>query len=451
MPGMLTRARLSLLGILWLLAACSQPNAGVAGPATPLLPGQRVASDGTNPIRHVVVIVQENRSFVNIFAGFPRADAPTYGYDKKGRKIALKPVTFSSRDICHDWGDAMIDWNRGKMNAFGTKCANGSPPAGSLAYSYLRRQIVAPYWSMAREYALADHMFPTMFGPSYTAHLDLVAGTDSLSPSHSIVDQPSQAPWGCDAPHGTTTPVLDLQRRISYSGPYPCFAQFHTLADTLDAAGLSWKYYAPSIAEGGYIWSAFNSIRRVRNGPDWKADVISPSPVVLTDIANGNLADVTWVVPAWAYSDHAGGGNLGPSWVSSIVNAVGKSKYWKNTAIVVLWDDWGGWYDDVAPPQLDYRGLGIRVPAIVISSYAKAHYVSHTQYEFGSIVRFIEETFGLPPLGSAQAGYTDGRANSLSDCFDFSAPPRAFVPIQAPQPPSSFLTLPGSDRAPDDD
>ncbi|MGA9273996.1 MAG: alkaline phosphatase family protein, partial [Candidatus Cybelea sp.] len=139
----------------------------------------------------------------------------------------------------------------------------------------------------------------------------------------------------------------------------------------------------------------------------------------------------------------------GPSWVSSVVNAIGKSPYWNSTAIVVLWDDWGGWYDSVAPPQLGFVGLGIRVPCIIISPYAKAGYVSHTQYEFGSVLRLIEETFKLPSLGPAAGGYTDMRAHSLVDSFDFKQQPRGFKPIPAPYSPAYFLRQPPSGVPPD--
>jgi phospholipase C len=110
------------------------------------------------------------------------------------------------------------------------------------------------------------------------------------------------------------------------------------------------------------------------------------------------------------------------------VDAVGESPYWKNTAIVVLWDDWGGWYDNVPPPQLDYTSLGLRVPMIVISPFAKRHYVSKTQYEFGSVLRFIEQNFGAGSLGS-----TDARANSIADVFDHKQF-TTFQSIAKPQP-----------------
>jgi phospholipase C len=141
------------------------------------------------------------------------------------------------------------------------------------------------------------------------------------------------------------------------------------------------------------------------------------------------------VIPALLDSDHpASGSNTGPSWVTSVVNAVGKSKYWQNTAVIVMWDDWGGFYDPVPPLRLDYNSLGLRVPMVVISPFAKPHYVSKTQYEMGSVLKFIEQTFGTGSLGS-----TDARANSIGDIFDFTQKPQPFQPFAAPYTQQYFM------------
>jgi phospholipase C len=293
-------------------------------------------------------------------------------------------------------------------------------------------------------------MFQTEFGGSFTAHLDLIAGTANISPTLAEVNWPSTSSiWGCDSPAGTTSQLLNQQRQISYtSGPFPCFTQFNTLAGTLDAKHVSWRYYAVALGVFGG-WSSFDAIRSVRYGNDWK-NVVSPPSRFLKD-ANAGLPGVTWVTPDLQDSDHAGNhSSTGPSWVASVVNAVGRSKDWKSTAIVVIWDDWGGWYDNVPPPQKDFVGLGERVPCIIISPYARAGYVSHTQYEFGSIMKFAEEVFGLAPIGDASFGYTDARANSLADSFDFAQKPRAFVPIKASHSADFFLTRKGSTEVPDD-
>ena len=449
--------------IRYVAAALSAVLAGCAGPGTPdrapgysaaLIPHEdsRVAAAVAGGlIKHVVIIVQENRSFENIFAGFPGANAPTYGYTHTGAVVPLRQVTFDGVDIGHYYNMALTQYNHGAMNAFDKDTFASGPSSGAAAgvypYSYLQRSQVAPYWSMATQFVLADRMFPTEFGPSFTGHLDLISGTTSLSPSLSVVDTPSAQPWTCDAPAGTTTPLLTSSGVWeNNAGPKPCYTQFQTIANSLDAAAVSWRYYAPVTNNGGSLWSVFGAISAVRYGSDWK-NVVTPETTVLNDVANGNLPAVSWVIPDNANSDHPGiPSATGPSWVSSVVNAIGASQYWKSTAIIVLWDDWGGWYDNVPPPQLDYQGLGIRVPCIIISPYAKKHYVSHTQYEFGSVLKFVEQVFGLTALG-----YSDSRANSLLDSFDFTQTVQPFAKIQAPYGRQHFIREKPSRLPPDNE
>jgi phospholipase C len=445
-------------GVVLALCALAVIGCGSSGGGSsplPVLPPPTGGPPQNGPegkyLKHVVLIVQENRTFNDIFAGFKGADSSMYGYTHTGVKVRLKAITFMGPDVLHNWGNAMTDWNDGRMNGFDRSLYTNNAPAGTYTYAYLQRKQVAPYWTMAREYSLADHMFPTMFGPSFTAHLDLIASTTNLTPDEAEVDGPTGQPWGCNAPTGTWTYLLNPQRVRSGDGPFPCFTQYNTMAQTLDAAHVSWKYYAPY---GKYalarLWSPFATIRDVRYGPDWERNIISPQTTVLKDIANGKLPQFSWVIPDAMDSDHAGTeSDKGPSWVAAVVNAIGESEYWKTTAIVVLWDDWGGWYDPVPPPQLDFVGLGIRVPCIVISPYARAGHVSHTQYEFGSVLRFVEETFHLQSLGPASRGYTDTRATSIVDSFDFKQKPLTFAPIPAPYPFAFFLTQPPSDQPPD--
>jgi phospholipase C len=449
------RATCALL-VATLIAGCSSPGPGhtesaqAVLPMTPSVTRSAVVNPGSY-IKHVIIVVQENRSLPNLFAGFPGADAPTYGYTHTGAIVPLRPVGFTGIDIGHAYADAIREWGQGRMDGFDLDTFESGPstgqPAGLFPYSYVPRNVVAPYWAMARQYVLADHMFPTEFGASFTAHIDLISGTSNLSPQLAEVDTPDAEPWSCDAPSGTKTDVLTSTRTWEAdTGPFPCFTQFQTMADTLDQAAVSWRYYAPVSDAGGDLWSIFGAISKVRYGPDW-SNVVTPETTVLTDIPAGRLAAVSWVIPDSNNSDHPGvASSTGPSWVSAVVNAVGNSQYWNSTAIVILWDDWGGWYDDVPPPQKDFVGLGERVPCIIVSPYARPHYVSHTQYEFGSILKFVEQVFALPSLG-----YTDARATSLVDSFDFTQAPRKFVPIAAPYPPSQFLREKPSRRPPDND
>jgi len=215
--------------------------------------------------------------------------------------------------------------------------------------------------------------------------------------------------------------------------------------DVLNFKHVVWHYYVQQKGPG--FWNAPNAVKHIRNSPQYKSYVVAPSSRILTDILNGDLEPMSWVMPDGDDSDHARITDAGgPSWVSSIVNAVGTSKYWKDTVVIVTWDDWGGWYDHVKPPVRNSYELGFRVPLLVISPYAKRAYVSHTQYEFGSILKFVEETFGTPSLNTTDVG-----ANDLADCFDFTKPPRAFKPIHAGPGPLYFIRKPPSNRPPDDD
>lgn len=465
----MSRSRELLLALLAIAAGCSgggssgassvPPVGGTPGPPPQSPPPPRVVREH---IKHIVIVVQENRSFDNFFHGFKGANTADYGYTHDGTKVALRATSLSGQDLSHGWQDALNDWNQGKMDHFDENRLGNGQQAGRYAYQYVDRRYIEPYWSMAEQYVLADDMFATQFGGSFTAHLDLIAATSNLRSDLAEADSPTQTPWGCDAPPGTKTSVIDASRAESIgTGPFPCFTQFSTLAKSLDSARVSWAYYTPQVGgrdAGGKVWSEFDAISAVRRGPDWSRDVISPPRRVLSDVSAGRLPDVTWVIPDWLNSDHAAdrggpGATGGPSWVASIVNEIGESQYWDSTAIVVVWDDWGGWFDHVAPPQLDFRGLGERVPCVVISAYARKGYVSHTEYEFGSIVQLVEEVFRLPSLSSlgVGSGYTDQRAYTMTDVFNFKQPARTFRRIDAPMSRAYFLTQPPSDRAPDDE
>jgi phospholipase C len=207
----------------------------------------------------------------------------------------------------------------------------------------------------------------------------------------------------------------------------------------LDADGVPWRYYAPQVGQsfGGDLWNAFDGIRAVRYGSEWNTNVTWPETNVFKDITAGKLPSVSWVIPDYQNSDHPGSpSDTGPSWVAQVVNAIGNSPEWNSTAIIVTWDDWGGWYDHVRPPgTLSFGGLGFRVPMMVISPYSRKGLVTHNQYEFGTIIKFVEDNWGLPRLGT-----TDVRAASMiDDVFDFTQAPRKFVTIDSKYSKAYFL------------
>jgi len=260
------------------------------------------------------------------------------------------------------------------------------------------------------------------------------------------VNIPATTVWGCNGGPSDLVGTL-TQDRGEGPNERPCY-DYKTLGDELDEAGLTWRFYTSKINGDGGEWSGYQAVRHIRYGPDWAKDVITPQTKFITDVQAGTLSSVTWVTPICVNSDHVNcGGGTGPEWVASLVNAVGESKFWDSTAIFITWDDWGGLYDHVPPPYVDYDGLGFRVPLVIMSPYAREGRVSHIQYEHGSILKFAEDQFGL-----AQLAASDKRANDpATDCFNFNQPPKAFVPIQTSQQHGTdfFLHQPPDGRAPD--
>ncbi len=422
----ITGAALAIFVIL-AFTACAGTSTSGSPAASSILPQSLPASLSERYIKHVVILIQENRSFDNLFAGFPGADGATSGETHTGQSIALqKSNLYSPIDGENAHWAFVRDYDGGKMDGFDLVPVAGQ--YGTYVYQYVDPAQIRPYWTLAKEYALADHMFQTQGSGSFTAHQDLIRGNTAINKSESLIDMPDAEPWGCDAPLGTTTPLIISSGQETANGPFPCLG-YDTLRDLLDAGHVSWKYYLPGLEiDSGELWNAFSAIRAVRYGSEWSTNISTPETNIFTAISNRRLRNVSWVIPDFANSDHPGAGSdTGPSWVAQVVNAIGQSVYWKSTAIIVVWDDWGGWYDHVAPPQLDYQGLGFRVPMLVISPYIKRGTISHTQYEFGSIIRFIENNW---KLGRLQLS-TDRRAQSIEDLFDFSRAPRKFRPVAA--------------------
>jgi phospholipase C len=391
-------------------------------------------------IQHVVVIMQENRTFDNLFNGFPGADTAQDG-TSYGTTVALQPVPLEQgTDLGHGHLDSWMDWDNGLMDGFAHRGV--TYPIPDLPYAYVPQTETAPLWTLASAYTLGDRMFQSNTGPSFVAHQYMIAGQSGEAdenPNGAVLS----GIWGCDAPSDSTVALLG-PNGTDVPGVFPCF-DYETIADLLDAQGVSWRYYAPSLLNQ---WSAYDAIRHIRYGSDWTTNVISPQTGFFKDLQSGTLAQVTWIVPEFAYSDHADAGATaeGPSWVADLVNAIGESPYWNSTAILISWDDWGGWYDHVNPPQVDAMGLGFRVPLIVVSPWAQHGYISHQQHEFGSFLHFTEEAFNLPSLGTR-----DAVSDDLSDCFDWTQTPQAYVPVPVPYGPQFFVAAKPSNKPPDDD
>jgi phospholipase C len=411
--------------------------------------GTPATAGNASKIQHVVVIVQENRSTDNLFHGLPNADIANTGVNSKGETIPLAPVALAnSFDLLHSHSTFVLMYDNGKMDGadkIPVHCnsKNACPPANPQ-FRYVNPNDVAPYFQMAEQYTFGDRMFQTNQGPSFPAHQFIISGTSAPTATSDLFasENPNGTTVGCTAPPDVKVALIDPLGSESQS-QYPCF-EHATLTDLLDDASISWKYYTPS---AGSIWTGPNAIEHLRMGPDWTQDVIIKQQRILADITHGRLAAVSWVIPSGRDSDHpATNAGTGPSWVASIVNAIGNSPYWAHTAIFITWDDWGGWYDHVAPPIANSYEYGFRVPLIVVSPYAKPAYVSHVTHDFGSILRYIEENFGLPTLG-----YADSVADNLSDCFDYSQTPIKFHPVPAPLGAEYFMNEKRPATDPDDD
>jgi phospholipase C len=404
-------------------------------------------------VKHVVIIIQENRSVDNFFNGFPGADTVRVGKSHHG-DVVLHPVDLSyPADVDHQHSAWVTEYDDGKMDGFDR--VHTLPQQGpDFAYAYVPEEQLQPYWTMAEEYTFADHMFQSNSGPTFPAHLYIISGQANFVASNPNRLNTTHFAWGCDSPPDVRVDVLNPEG-IEDVGPFPCF-NFETIGDVALAHGITWRYYAPGLRSLGNIWSVYDAIAHVRYTSLWN-NVISPETRVLADARAGNLPAITWVVPTAQNSDHPFprsetyadigiSGQHGPDWVASIVNAIGEGPLWKTTAIFVVWDDWGGWYDHVRPQEYDRMGLGFRVPLIVISPWARHHYVSHRQHEFGSFLKFTELVFDLPSMHT-----TDDRSDAFRDCFDFTQKPQPFEPIPALREAPYFVTHDNPDIPPDND
>ena len=409
------------------------------------------------PIDHVVFIVKENRTFNNYFATYPGAEGATEGgtiectedgcENGPVHQLTHGPDVYA-HDLTHCFRCGLTAINDGKMNGFNRM--NGVIPQSENAdlfgadlsgYSYLDRRDLPNYWAYADRFVLADHFFTSMYGPTTPEHLYAVAAQSNF-----IVDNKGNADTPgsyCDDDNEYATRftprevrrneehILELEREITANGSNAydigdywgqirlCF-DIEVLPDQLEAEGIDWKYYAEENA-----WmNVLQMIRHVRFGPMWSK--VQPPANFVQDVRNDQMPAVSWIVPPESYNEHPGDGKsscAGENWTVEQVNAVMKSPYWRSTAIVIVWDDFGGFYDPVAPPQYDVMGLGPRTPALIISPYtvagdnAEGGSVDSTVYEFSSVLAFIEQRFGLEPMTER-----DAQADPLSGAFDFENP-----------------------------
>jgi phospholipase C len=385
--------------------------------------------NGFEKIQHIVFIIKENRTFDHYFGTFPGVAGATSATLSNGQTIALEPAPDAlPHDIGHSRDDAVEAINHGKMDRFDW-ITNSLKTGNYLPFTQMREQDIPNYFSYARHFVLADHMFSSLAGPSFPNHLYIMAGQADGSlenpkrpkalgpkppprPGHPK-PPPFRGKWGCDADEDSRVEIVEKGKTVEQ---YPCF-DFVTIVDRLESAGISWKYYAPKKGESGYQWSSLDAIKHIRNGPLWNSNV-RPEDEFLRDVRNGRLPAVSWLVTG-VESEHPPMSTCGgENWSVLRINAIMRSPLWESTAIFITWDDFGGFYDHMPPPKVDRFGYGPRVPLLIVSPYAKQAHIAHTLYEFSSFLKFVELRFGLPPLTDR-----DSSANSMLDSFDFAQKP----------------------------
>jgi phospholipase C len=380
----------------------------------PHRPGAHFGRD-TSPIKHVIILVRENHSFDNLYGRFPGADGATTA-NISGKIVRLNETPLHLRyDLGHSGNSVLAAMDGGKMDRFYRvylSIQNGIDVADS---EYWPAQ-VPTYYAYARDFALADHFFSTVPAASYPNHLVTVTGQWHNTYRNPMIPEYGFYSWGCDADPRTYVP--EWYHHVS-GDARPCF-NMPTITDEANDAHVSWRYYAPVAGTFGYIWSALDGIRHVRYGPQWSTHVV-PTPQFLDDVRAGHLPAISWLVSDLATSDHPPTSICaGQNWVAEELNAVMKSKYWKSTAIIMTWDDFGGFYDHVRPPVVSGHWLGPRVPTVVISAYSRPHFIDHTQYDFRSILKYVEQTFTLPHV----AVY-DRSVHSIRGMFNYQQAPLA--------------------------
>jgi phospholipase C len=432
--------------------------------------------------QHVIIVIQENRSPDNLFYNLC---SPPYGtsascsttptgsqydiltsnwLDKTSSTGVTQPASIAlanGYDINHSHTSWLTtcDLNSSgvcRMDGAGETPCNGTCSVSNPHYKYVDNStsILNPYLTLATSYGWANYMFQTNQGPTFPSHQFLFGGTSAPSASDDAIGTFADSNMfptgnnpiaGCAAP---STIHVDLIEAGGATGTiYPCF-EHETLSDLLDAIGVTWKYYNPGVHS---ITTAPNAISHICVpsqpsggsciGTEFASNVNVRPSQVLTDISNCKLAGVSWVTPSGNNSDHpksnTGGG---PSWVASIVNAIGNNPkckdsevYWDNTVILVTWDDWGGWYDHEPPTLLagaqgDFQ-YGFRVPFLVVSAYTPAAYVDNTRMDFGTVLRFVENNFGI---AEGSLNFADARASgNLAEFFNLKQVPRVFQTVPA--------------------
>jgi len=361
------------------------------------------------PIEHFIVLMQENHSFDNYFGTYPGAD----GYPEDtcvpvepknpSNEECIEPFHLEggqSTDLSHSRATAELQYNNGKMDGF-VAALNARNQDGRMALGYYDDRELAYYWNIADEYVLFDKFFTSANGGSVQNHLYWVTGQPG-SPEDAIPRE------------GYPDDLL-------------------TIFDRLEEKGVSWKFYvqnydpsityrtvgeAPTNRAAQVVWCPLLSFPRIIDDPQLFRHIV-PLDEYYEDLNNGTLPAVSYIVPSGASEHPPGSIFAGQRFIQTLIHELMRSSAWDTSAFSWTYDDWGGWYDHVPPPQVDEYGFGFRVPTLLVSPYAKRGHIDSTVLDFTSYLKFIEENWGLEPLAER-----DASANNFLDAFDFTQEPR---------------------------
>jgi phospholipase C len=389
---------------------------------------QQQQSAKDNPIQHIIIIMQENHTFDNYFGTYPGAN----GIPKNvcmpldpdhANHDCIKPfltTDVSPADMAHGYLSSKIAKHNGKMDGFML-----AESEDNNTMSYYDNKTIPYYWNLAKHYVLADNFFSSALSYSLPNHWYAIAGQ---APTASMYYAMTQKPE-------TATPnenriakeYLREANHINTIADLLVDRSFNTTSATAIPSSITWKYYYHNITEGykdaigdgdAYdYWNPF--LAKASSYTEKYSSHFVTRDHIFSDLRHGALPQVSWVIPSDNQSEHPPHDiTRGMNWVAYVIESIMESPYWNSTAIIVTWDDYGGFYDHVPPPSIDKYGLGFRMPAIIISPYAKSGYIDHTQYQFESILKFIEWRFNMPPLTDR-----DRNANNLINAFDFNQKP----------------------------
>jgi phospholipase C len=358
------------------------------------------------PIKHVITLMQENHSFDNYFGTYPGANGIPEGtclpVDPTDRKntTCIKSFHLGNRaveDLNHNVSTYLHQYHNGRMDGFVYAYRlNGKD--GTLTMGYYDDSDLPFYWNIAADYVLFDNFFSSAGGGSVKNHMFWLTGT-----AGNKLDAIPKDGWG-DLP---------------------------TIFDRLEERGVSWKFYVqnydPKITlwnrirgdrGAQVVWVPLLAYKRYIDNPKLFSHIVNLEEY-FKDLENGTLPAVSYIVPSGASEHPPGSIRAGQRFVKTLLNGLMESDSWNDSVFLWTYDDWGGWYDHVKPPQVDEHGYGFRVPALLVSAYARKGHVDHTLLDFTSMMKFIEENWDLKPLAER-----DAKANSFVSALDFSQPPR---------------------------